>query len=721
MPSGILPLDMVAGPESTDLGLVAAAALEGPQVLLTWNRLYVSCAKFRIVQRLDHPPTGPDDGLTVYESAGFTDTVGAGVTLVSPARYYYYRAFCLLGASWYEPDNATASVMSGAYPKLEPTGDEGYLAYDEGANNEFGILQQGSTWTYVTGLDLAAGDWIRVGEVQPVDIHVNRVDGNAAYFDVVEEPIERELELPELKGFTVTIDQENTAYSNEPTIRVHGIDLAATGYAANQFIKVSNTRYHNGLHVVSALSGDIVRPLGFGPLPGSFNVTDAGLGTFGVDEPESTAPVISLAPGKGPGTKVFKLRQVNSWLADQTYREYLPPEVADDDVETAQGEVLTTTQLDDGSYAALGTPGLQFGLQRWLRVLAAEYAKAHAESNMLGGLLDLSKAPLPFLNQFSRYFDYVYDPVAEGANQRTQVLIQPRLLQLRGRNNTFALYLRRQTGAIPAFVYGRDRICRLDNYRAADVSTREFYPVGAVDGALDQIQIFAHGWATGTRIRYLNTGQIGMGLTSGSYYFVRVLSDDFVSMHPTAADADADTNKVNLTAVGGDLNLLVNGDPREHFLSGFATDFFGEVGNSSWSPGVGTIVTLEPPVDWSVVSPEWMVGLHTQGAGVPALIVDVTADAIVLDPDEGDRTADYLTGNTIEVTDPPDGLEDFRYSICSYDTDCAFNDKGLMVYLKVTPTGVQLSEVVEVAKDFHPAAETWLIYDAAEALVLSLY
>ena len=52
---GAVSLDVITGPgQSIDLGLVAAAASEGPQVLLTWNRLDVGYSRFIIVQRLDH-------------------------------------------------------------------------------------------------------------------------------------------------------------------------------------------------------------------------------------------------------------------------------------------------------------------------------------------------------------------------------------------------------------------------------------------------------------------------------------------------------------------------------------------------------------------------------------------------------------------------------------------------------------------------------------------
>ena len=55
----------------------------------------------------------------------------------------------------------------------------------------------------------------------------------------------------------------------------------------------------------------------------------------------------------------------------------------------------------------------------------------------------------------------------------------------------------------------------------------------------------AHGWKTGTMVTPTADGG---GLSWGTTYYIRAVDTDTVSFHPTFADADADTDKVNLTA-----------------------------------------------------------------------------------------------------------------------------------------------------------------------------
>lgn len=55
----------------------------------------------------------------------------------------------------------------------------------------------------------------------------------------------------------------------------------------------------------------------------------------------------------------------------------------------------------------------------------------------------------------------------------------------------------------------------------------------------------AHGWTTGTLCTVSATAG---GLTAGTVYYLRAVDSDTVSFHTTLADAEANTNKVNLTA-----------------------------------------------------------------------------------------------------------------------------------------------------------------------------
>lgn len=63
----------------------------------------------------------------------------------------------------------------------------------------------------------------------------------------------------------------------------------------------------------------------------------------------------------------------------------------------------------------------------------------------------------------------------------------------------------------------------------------------------------AHGFATGDAVFYLKRGGgNAVGLTDGNLYFARNLSSTTISLHVTAAEAVADTNRVNLTAAATD-------------------------------------------------------------------------------------------------------------------------------------------------------------------------
>ena len=66
-----------------------------------------------------------------------------------------------------------------------------------------------------------------------------------------------------------------------------------------------------------------------------------------------------------------------------------------------------------------------------------------------------------------------------------------------------------------------------------------------VDLTNDELQGFTHGFSTGDAVLYSATFPI-IGLTNGAIYYVRSVSSSVLTLHPSAADATANTNKVNL-------------------------------------------------------------------------------------------------------------------------------------------------------------------------------
>jgi hypothetical protein len=69
--------------------------------------------------------------------------------------------------------------------------------------------------------------------------------------------------------------------------------------------------------------------------------------------------------------------------------------------------------------------------------------------------------------------------------------------------------------------------------------------VTASNSGTEVLTSAAHGWTTGWRLVAMDTAA---GVTNGSFYYVRVIDADTFTLHPTKADAAANTNTVNITA-----------------------------------------------------------------------------------------------------------------------------------------------------------------------------
>ena len=98
--------------------------------------------------------------------------------------------------------------------------------------------------------------------------------------------------------------------------------------------------------------------------------------------------------------------------------------------------------------------------------------------------------------------------------------------------------------------------------------------------ANNYIQGITHGMTTGDAFEYVSSSPI-IGLRSGSVYFARAIDATTISIHPTAADAVANTNQIIIYAYGsgtGTLNHLslvdITSAPTGE-IQKFASDFVG--------------------------------------------------------------------------------------------------------------------------------------------------
>ena len=103
-------------------------------------------------------------------------------------------------------------------------------------------------------------------------------------------------------------------------------------------------------------------------------------------------------------------------------------------------------------------------------------------------------------------------------------------------------YVARKTG-------DRFNLSTSTNYIAAEYSIPNQASTTYVDISGEFIRLSPNttGLSTGDTVEYVSNNPIA-GLSSGSLYFVRVLSSINIALYPTAADAVADTNRIDLIA-----------------------------------------------------------------------------------------------------------------------------------------------------------------------------
>lgn len=82
---------------------------------------------------------------------------------------------------------------------------------------------------------------------------------------------------------------------------------------------------------------------------------------------------------------------------------------------------------------------------------------------------------------------------------------------------------------------------------------------GNVNTGTDIITVTAHGYTTGSGAELTTTGTLPAGLTLTTLYFLRSVSANEITLHPSVSDAEANTNIVNITgAAGGGTHTINN-------------------------------------------------------------------------------------------------------------------------------------------------------------------
>jgi len=102
--------------------------------------------------------------------------------------------------------------------------------------------------------------------------------------------------------------------------------------------------------------------------------------------------------------------------------------------------------------------------------------------------------------------------------------------------------------------------------------------VSSVNATSDEITTSAnHGLATGDEVMFTtDSGTVPGGLTNTTIYFARAVNATTISLHPTQADAIANTNKVNILDTGSG-----TGPQRIRYANGYVDGFeyFGSAQN----------------------------------------------------------------------------------------------------------------------------------------------
>lgn len=122
--------------------------------------------------------------------------------------------------------------------------------------------------------------------------------------------------------------------------------------------------------------------------------------------------------------------------------------------------------------------------------------------------------------------------------------------------------------------------------------------ISSIDTGTDVITTSAnHEFSTGDRVKLSATDTLPGGLSWGTDYYVRSVSATTLSLHPTASDANNNTNKINITDAGGGTIRILAQDASSRSGMSISTVSSSQVtvstGSGSNLPPVNTTLTAE--------------------------------------------------------------------------------------------------------------------------------
>lgn len=444
--------------EAPAVNLSGVTALEGPQCVLRWEPNEAPLDGFRLVRRKYHFSADVNDGFLVFSSVGSPSVNEFADTLVCHEELYYYTAFYRLDSEWFVPENGQVAVFSGT--KLDFV-DE----YEDAEPGEASVVKRttwssGGAWMRKGDTRIrpdkfatpaAAGDWVRVGNDRDGFIAKVRQAG-FGYADLeykLEEWRPSELVPAAVTGVSLTFTKTNASYGNKSTIARATGSFIDDGFTDGMpFVIDGSTLQPRELKYITTVYAGVLK-----------------LGTAAlVDEAATTAASIRVPPVRLVGDVITILKPKGSYLARRVYEDFLPENFMQEDYALGQTHVLTETTLDNDEVANLGSPGVQYGLERFIAALSAMFARIHGASNYLPTYRDLQKAPLTYVRYFAeRYGLILPDEITDSFFIRALVQAQPGVARSRGQLDLFKTWCRIITGQTPQVVLGKDRVIRFDD------------------------------------------------------------------------------------------------------------------------------------------------------------------------------------------------------------------------------------------------------------------
>lgn len=173
-------------------------------------------------------------------------------------------------------------------------------------------------------------------------------------------------------------------------------------------------------------------------------------------------PVDETIATKLAGEPVQLLTSAKTRLAHIAYRYLLRSRARLGDKRINQSQALVPTALETGEVVSPRQPGVQYGLERFLRVLLAEEARLYSATFILELLCDPLRAPLSFLREAIRIHATSIPTHLRGADVRQFMLMQPAYADWIGSPTKLAKLIEIATGEPVFFRRGADRVQRFD-------------------------------------------------------------------------------------------------------------------------------------------------------------------------------------------------------------------------------------------------------------------